>query len=168
MFPLYVLTNKYIPLNQWVKAECGERVGNKVKSKLGLLAFRPAWHLCEIPLVTHIGIKGDDGNIEYMHPDYVWCEVSYNDDINYQDAAIQRGTINGKFVANRAFLDYIPANGFYRYRTSPNQLNDWIMAGEIYIHKVLSDEEVRGIIKNIGYNPMNRKDGDIDLSEYGF
>ena len=133
-----------------------------------MLAFRPAWHLCEIPFVNHIGVKGDSGNIEYMHSNYVWCEVSYNDDVDYQDAANLKGTINGKLVQSRAFLDYVPENGYYRYKTSPNQLCDWIMAGEIFIHKVLSDEEVRSILEDSGYNYMNRKDGDIDLAEYGF
>ena len=59
-----MLTDRPTPIGKWVKAECGERVGNKVKSKLGLLAFRPAWHLCDIPLAVHIGVKGDSGNIE--------------------------------------------------------------------------------------------------------
>ena len=35
-------------------------------------------------------------------------------------------------------------------------------------YKVLTDEEVREILKEKGYEPMPRKGGDINLSEYGF
>ena len=40
------------------------------------------------------------------------------------------------------------------------------MAGEIFVHKVMTDEEVRRVLIEKGYTPMPRKDGDIDLSEY--
>ena len=168
LFPLFVLTDKETPMHQWLDAECGERVENKVKSKLGLLAFRPAWHLSDIPLAIHIGVKGDSGKIEYMNPEHVWCEVSYNDEIDYQPLANEKGMKNGKFVARDAFLDYVPKGGCYKYKTSPNQLGEWIMAGEIYIHRVLTDEEVREILKENGYESMPRKGGDINLAEYGF
>ena len=163
-----MLTDKPTPIGELVNAECGERVENKVKSKLGLLAFRPAWHLCDIPLAVHIGVKGDSGNIEYMNPEHVWCEVSYKDNVDYQTLANERGMINGKFVPKKAYLDYVPVNGFYKYKTSPNQLGEWIMAGEIFIHKVMTDEEVRNVLIENGYTPMPRKYGDIDLSKYGF
>ena len=168
LFPLFVLTDKPTPMNEWVNAECGERVGDKVKSKLGLLAFRPAWHLTEIPLAVHIGVKGKSGSIEYMNPEHVWCEVSYKDDVDYQPLANERGVINGKFSPKKAYLDYVPVNGCYKYKTNPNQLGEWFMAGEIFVHKVMTDEEVRNVLLEKGYTPMPRKDGDIDLSEYGF
>lgn len=168
LFPLFVFGNKETPMNEWVSAECGEKVGEKVKSKLGPLAFRPAWHLTDIPLATHIGVKGKSGKIEYMNPEYVWCEVSYNDDINYQTLANKNGTINGKFVPKKAYLEYVPVNGYYRYKTNPSQLGNWILSGEIFIHRVLSDEEVRKILIENGYSPMQRFGGDINLNEYGF
>ena len=37
-------------------------MGDKVKSRLGLLAFRPSYHLSDIPLAVHIGVKGESGN----------------------------------------------------------------------------------------------------------
>ena len=168
LFPLFVLADKPTPIGEWVSAECGERIGDKVKSKLGLLAFRPAWHLSDIPLAVHIGVKGESGSIEYMNPEHVWCEVSYKDDVDYQPLADERGVINGKFSPKKAYLDYVPVNGCYKYKTSPNQLGEWIMAGEIFIHKVMTDEEVRNVLIEKCYTPMPRKDGDIDLSEYGF
>ena len=168
LFPLFVLSQKETPIGKWLDAECGEKVKNKVKSRIGLLAFRPAWHLSDIPLAVHIGVKDDKGDIAFMNPEHVWCEVSYKDDINYQPLANKKGSKDGKINPRDAFLDYIPKNGYYRYKTSPNQLGEWIMAGEIFVHRVLSDEEVRNILKQNGYPPMSRKNGDIDLKEYGF
>lgn len=167
LFPLFVLADNETPIKKWIKAECGEKVENKVKSKLGLLAFRPAFHLSDIPLAVHIGIKGKSGKIEYMNPEHVWCEVFYKDDIDYQSLANEKGMINGKFVSRNAYLDYIPENGCYRYKTSPNQLGEWIMAGDIYINRILTDKEVREILIEKGYEPMPRYGGDIDLGEYG-
>ena len=168
IFPLFVLTNEATPMRQWIEAECGERVGSKVKSKLGLLAFRPAWHLSDIPLAVHIGVKNEDGKIAYINDEHIWCEVEYDDTIDYQEEANKVGTVNGKLVPRKAFLDYVPVKGSYRYKTSPNQLGEWIMAGNIYINKILTDEEVRNILKQNGYEPMYRKNGDINLEEYGF
>ena len=93
IFPLFVNADKEIPMNVWIAAECGERTQNgKVKSKLGPLAFRPGYHLnADMPYVTHIGIKGNSGKIEYLNPDHVWCEVEYSDEINYQDEANRNG-----------------------------------------------------------------------------
>ena len=75
---------------------------------------------------------------------------------------------NGEFVQKKVYLDYVQVNGCYNYKRTTNQLGEWIMAGEIFIHKVLTDEEIRKILNDKGYAPMPRKDGDIDLSKYGF
>lgn len=168
LFPLFVLSDKETEMQKWLPAECGIKVGEKVKSRLGPLAFRPAWHLSDIPLAVHIGMKGESGKIEYMNPEHVWCEVSYKDDVDYQPLANEQGMIDGKLVHKKAYLDYVPVNGCYKYKTNPQQLGEWILSGEIFIHRVLSDEEVRQILISEGYEPMPRKGGDIDLSEYGF
>ena len=79
LFPLYVLTEEPVPIGVWLDAKEGPRtVTGKVKSKLGELAFRPGWHLSDIPLAIHIGIK-EDGVIKYMHDDEVWCECEFSD-----------------------------------------------------------------------------------------
>lgn len=133
-----------------------------------MLSYRPSFHLTEIPLAVHIGIKGKSGNIEYMNPEHVWCEVFYKDDVDYQPLADERGMIDDKFSPKKAYLDYVPVNGFYKYKTSPNQLGEWIMAGEIFVHKIMTDEEVRNVLIEKGYTPMPRKGGDINLNNYGF
>lgn len=166
LFPLYVCADTATPMNVWVPAECGERVEGKVKSKNGYLKFRPGWHLTDAaPYASHIGIK-ENGVIKYMHPDTVWCEVEYSDQIDYSDTVKEIGTWDGKFHAKYACLDVVPENGFYRYKTSPNMTGEWIIAGAIKVTKILSDEEVRKICLTAGYEPLPRFEP-FDWKKYG-
>ena len=71
-------------------------------------------------------------------------------------------------MPKKAYLDYVPKNGFYKYKTSPNQFEEWIMAGEIFINKILTDKEVGEILLDKGISPMPRQNGDINLEKYGF
>lgn len=167
IFPLYVCSEKSIPFNEWVPAEPGQMTKNgKVKSKLGELCYRPGWHLSDIPLATHIGIK-EDGIIKYMHADEVWCECEFSDSVNYQPEANRNGTHNNKLNPQKAMLKYIPVNGFYRYKTSPQMLGEWIIAGEVKVNRVLSDEEVSDIVRKHGYMPQPRKNP-LNYDDYGF
>lgn len=168
LFPLYVNATQSIPLGVWLQAESGERVEDKVKSKLGLLAYRPAWHLCDLPIATHIGVKDATGKIKYIKENTVWCLCEYADIINYQDKANARGMINGKFVPKKAYLDYIPVNGYYRYKTNPNMFNDWILSGAMRVLRVMTDEEVNYILRANNIQPMERVGGPIKLEAYGF
>ena len=156
IFPLYVYANEETRMNEWIQAKNGIITKNgKVKSKLGELCFRPGWHLSDIPLATHIGVKVD-GVIKYMHPDEVWCEVEYSDEIDYTDMVNQNGIINGKFIPKKAYMTKIPVNGFYRYKTNPNMTGDWIIAGAIKVNRILTDEEVKEICNRNGYESLPR------------
>ena len=168
LFPLYVNAEKPTPLHQWLEAECGEMINGKVKSRLGLLAYRPAWHLSDLPLATHIGVKDESGRIAYQHSDSVWAECSYSDAVDYQPEADKRGFVNGRFDSRKAYLDYIPHNGFYRYKTSPTMTGNWILAGEIMVNRVLTDNEVNDILFANHITPMPRYGGELLLSDYGF
>lgn len=151
LYPLYVLSNKEVPVGVWLDAKEGDRLTNgKVKSKLGPLQFRPGWHLSDIPLAVHIGIK-EDGMIKYMHDDEVWCECEYSDEIDYQSEVKKNG--KGK----KAMMDTIPVNGFYRYKTSPMMLGTWIIAGSMKVIRVLSDAEVGRICIENHQKPMSRR-----------
>lgn len=172
IFPLFVNADKEIPMNVWIAAECGERTQNgKVKSKLGPLAFRPGYHLnADMPYVTHIGIKGNSGKIEYLNPDHVWCEVEYSDEINYQDEANRNGlNKKGIVIPKNACIKHIPTNGYYRYKTNPNMYGEWIIAGAIKVNRIISDEEVKKICNKYGIEPLPRykkgmKVGDINAA----
>ena len=157
LFPLYVMTEKPVPLGVWIKAELGPTDGNgKVISKIGPLCFRPGWHLSEIPLAVHIGIR-ENGKIKYMHDDEVWCECEFSDGIDYQPEADANGRRGNKFIPVKAMLDRIPENGFYRYKTSPVMLGKWIIAGSMKVNRVLSDGEVKRICEEAGYEPLPRR-----------
>ena len=151
LFPLYVMANEPVPIGVWLPAKEGPRnKDGKVSSKLGPLAFRPGWHLSDIPLAIHIGQK-ENGKIKYMHDDNVWCECEYSDEIDYQKEVEK----NGK--GYKAMMDSIPVNGFYRFKTSPSMLGKWIIAGRMKINHILSDKEVAEICLQNGYKSLPRK-----------
>ena len=157
LFPLYVLSDEPVPIGIWIDAAEGPRTPEgKVKSKIGPLAFRPGWHLSDIPLAIHIGVK-EDGQIKYMHDDEVWCECVYVDCFDYQEEADQNGWKDGRFDERRAMLTRVPNQGFYRYKTSPQMLGKWIIAGSIRVLRVLSDEEVEKICTAAGYQALPRR-----------
>ena len=92
-----------------------------------------------------------------MHPDTVWCECRFHDCVSYQEEAQANGWKKGKFSAARAMLNHIPENGFYHYKTNPAMFLDWIIAGEMKLVRILSDEEVAEICRNNGVEPQPRK-----------
>lgn len=157
LFPLYVMANEPVPIGVWLPAKEGPRnKDGKVASKLGPLAFRPGWHLSDIPLAIHIGQK-ENGKIKYMHDDEVWCECECSDAIDYQPEADAAGMRNGKFIPVKAMLTHIPEDGFYRYKTSPMMLGKWIIAGSMKVNRILHDEEVAQICEAAGYEALPRK-----------
>ena len=168
IFPLYVNADQSVPFNKWLDASCGPMTEDgKVRSRLGNLKYRPGWHINDlVPYVSHIGIK-ENGKITYMREDCVWCEVEYKDDVDYCLEAKNNGYRNGKFSYKDACLDKIPVNGFYRYKTSPTMTGEWIIAGNMRVVRVLTDEEVKVICNGSGIEPLPRKHV-IDFREYGF
>lgn len=171
IFPLYVDAENETPIGQWVAAKCGEQTAKgKVKSKLGDLCYRPGWHLTsDMPYVTHIGVKGSSGEIEFLNPNHVWCEVEYSDEISYQEEANFNG-INkkGVLIPKNAFITHVPENGYYRYKTNPNMFGEWIIAGAIKVTRIIDDIEVKEICNKFGVDPLPRYGGDIDLKKLGF
>ena len=144
------------------------RENGKVKSKLGPLRYRPGFHINDVaPYVSHIGQKVN-GKITYMRPDTVWAMVEYCIDHDYCEEAEANGiSASGKFNYIKADLDYIPKHGSYRYKTSPVMTGEWIIAGEMKVIKILSDQEVKEICDSCGSDYLPRKET-INLSEFGF
>ena len=158
LHPLFVYANETIPVGVWLTAKEGPRTENgKVKSKLGPLAFRPGFHLSEIPYAPHIGLK-EDGKVKYMKPDTVWAVCMVNDTINYTKKARKNGVRNGKLDLRNACLSTIPDDGFYWYNTNPNAFGSWLITDKILVVKVLTDEEVEDICWNqFGIHAQPRK-----------
>lgn len=166
LFPLYVLSDDPVQIGVWTDAVEGPRTETgKVKSRIGPLAFRPGWHLSDIPLAIHIGIK-ENGKIKYMHDDEVWCKCVYVDCIDYQEEADRNGWKDGRFDEKKAMLTKVPKDGFYRYKTSPQMLGKWIITGSIRVLCVLSDEEVEKICAAAGYKALPRR-SPFNATEYG-
>lgn len=153
LYPLYVLAEKEMPIGEWIEAEEGPMVDGKVKAKnLGRLAYRPGFHLAEVPNAHWIGKKMPDGTLG-MRSDTVWCEVEYPTDICYSAEARENGWRNGKWSAQRACLKHIPTGGYYIYRTNSNG-DPWVITGAIKILRILSDEERISICKEAGVEPQ--------------
>lgn len=58
LYPLFVHATDEMPVGEWLPARAGEKAGeSQVKSSIGKLAYRPAWHATELPFSTHIGAK---------------------------------------------------------------------------------------------------------------
>lgn len=159
-YPLYVLSKNPFSVGEWMEAKCGELTKNgKVKSKLGELAYRPGFHLCEIPHETHIGgkSKGQGAPVDYLPDDLVWVEVEFSSDISYQIAADRAGlNKKGKVVSSRAYIKDIPTNGYYYYNTNPQATVKWIICGAMKITRELTDKEVNSICSKHNLVPLPR------------
>lgn len=150
IYPLYVFANEPTPIGVWLEAKSGERnAKGKVKSRLGELAYRPGWHCSERPVALHIGEKANpkDRLPSFRAENQVWCEVEVDDSIDYQPLADKEGS-----SLRDKQLRYVPKNGFYRYKTNPNMFGVWIIAGNIKVNRILSDEEVVEINNSFGDN----------------
>lgn len=170
LYPLYVTADKEIPFGVWLSAEAGPMTEDgKVKSKLGKLAYRPGWHLNEYcPFVNHIGRKDENGNIAYLREDHVWCEVEYKTNVDYQTEAWHNGlNKQGKIIPKNSYLKKIPVNGFYRYKTNANQIEPWIICGEMRVNRVLPDWEVEQKCAERGLDALPRWGGAFDAEKYG-
>ena len=158
--------------------------GRGTQGGSGQLAYRPGWHLGEIPYALQFNRKDENGNKTLFPKDFVWAEVEYAADVNYQQEAEKEGiTENGKYRHSYAGLKYLPTDGYYRYRTNPNPETDpWIITGAMKVNRVLTNEEVDDLVRKAGREPQQReflrtsngtilgyaKDGKIYLTDRGF
>jgi hypothetical protein len=150
LYPLFVNANDPVAMNTWLDANVGPMVGDKVKSKLGPLAFRPGWHAGDLPIATHIGQKTDPTlkAPNYRPDDQVWAEISMPADVDWQAEAIRRALRNarGEIIPRTAHItDQIPVGGHYRYKTNPNMTGNWLIGGSMRVNRLLPDDEVRVI-----------------------
>lgn len=150
LHPLYIHTEVVIPVGVHMDAEEGERTPDgKVKAKgLNKLAFRPGWHLTEIPFADHIGKKQPDGKL-FQAADTVWCEVEYDDSVDYTEQAKAKSKIK-----RYQCLREIPVNGFYWYTTNASAKVRWLISGGIKVIKQLTHEEVAAICRAHGMEPQ--------------
>ena len=132
LYPLFVERNREMKMGIWLEAGIGELVDERhVRSSLGPLALRPDFHSTEVPYTDWIGSRGEDGKL-YQRSNTVWCECEVDGD----EIA----------VTERYGLRTIP-EGWYYYKTKPDQLFPWIISKRIKIHRILSHDEVERICR---------------------
>ncbi|MFA6935093.1 MAG: hypothetical protein WCR70_07475, partial [Sphaerochaetaceae bacterium] len=144
--------------------------GKGTQGKSGLLAYRPGWHLGEIPYAKQFNRLNPATGIKELFPkDFVWAEVEYSKDNDYNDEARQNGVSkNGGFNHALASLYRMPTDGFYNYRTNPDPTTDpWVITGAMKVNKILTREEVENLVRNAGRNPQKVEGDNILFQEDG-
>ena len=175
IYPLYVDANSPVEMGKWINASSGERgkSPNKVKSKIGDLAYRPGWHSGDLPIAHHIGGKSHgDRSLppDTREPHHVWAEVEVPADVDWQSVANSnaRKDKNGKIIASTAAVtDQIPFGGHYRYKTNPNMTGNWLISGSMKVNRLLGDDEVEAINSRAGTADLPRNQP-FDFAKHGF
>ena len=171
------------PVGVWLDADVGvsappsktgrpqvQAGGKGTNASKGSLAFRPGWHLGDLPMATQFARKNPEtGKKELFPADFVWAECEYAMDHDYQEEAMSYGyTENGKFRHSYAGLPRLPEDGYYRYRTNPNpDTVPWVITGAMRVKRILTDAETDQILRDAGVEPMKRQGGPIDLEKLG-
>lgn len=168
------------PVGVWLDADAAPIAGqsktgrNQVKAGgkgtqggSGKLAYRPGWHLGEIPYALQFNRMDEYGNKELFPANFVWAEVEYANDVDYQEEAMSYGmNANGKFQHSLAGLPRVPQNGSYRYRTNPNPETDpWIITGAMRVNRLLTPTEVDEMVEKAGREPQRRQEGAVTNEE---
>lgn len=137
--------------------------GKGTQGGSGKLAYRPGWHLGVIPYALQFNRKGESGEKELFPANFVWAEVEYANDIDYQEEAMSYGyNKNGKFQHSYAGLPRLPINGAYKYRTNPNPETDpWIITGAMKVNRLLTPTEVDEMVITAGREPQKRQNGAV-------
>lgn len=171
------------PVGVWLNADVGKMAppsktgrpqvqagGKGTNVGKGSLAFRPGWHLGDIPNATQFAkLNPDTGKKELFPANFVWAECEYAMDVDYQEEAMSYGyTENGKFRHSYAGLPRLPKDGYYRYRTNPNpDTVPWVITGAMKVTRILTDAETDAICRANGVEPMARLGGPINLEDFG-
>lgn len=177
------------PVGVWLNADAAPRAADSKTGRMQVqaggkgtqaskqqLAYRPGWHLGDLPMATQFArLNPETGKKELFPANFVWAECDCAADLDYQEEAMSYGyNKNGKFQHSLAGLPRLPREadgtaGYYRYRTNPRpDTVPWIITGAMKVHRILDDAETDAILREAGVEPMARQGGPIDLEKYGF
>lgn len=137
--------------------------GKGTQGGSGKLAYRPGWHLGVVPYAIQFNRKDADGNKTLFPKNFVFAEVEYAADVDYQEEARQEGiNPSGKYQHSLAGLKHLPTDGYYMYRTNPNPETDpWVITGAMKVNRILTRAEQAELVKNAGRAPQQIQEGDI-------
>lgn len=129
LFPLFIGKKKATPTGEWLAAEFIPTKG---------YAERPGWHAGVLPIAPHLRSGGR------ISKDRVWAEIEVPADKEWQSIADKSKT--------RDIRNMVPDQGHYKFKTNKMQGGAWIIGGAIKIKRILTDDEVAGILKDAGYS----------------
>lgn len=137
--------------------------GKGTQGGSGKLAYRPGWHLGVVPYAIQFNRKDAEGNKTLFPKNFVFAEVEYAADFDYQEEARQEGiNPSGKYQHSLAGLKHLPTDGYYMYRTNPNPETDpWVITGAMKVNRILTRAEQAELVKNAGREPQQIQEGDI-------
>lgn len=135
LYALFIDKNTIMPINSWLQAENHPTKG---------FAARPGYHIGQIPSAPWLmSADGTYKSQRRKHWKRVWAEVEYVADVDYTSEVMQ--------LPKKCFVDKLPSGGFYKFReTGCNRI--WIIADQMKITRVLSEEERMQILKDMNYN----------------
>ena len=137
--------------------------GKGTQGGSGMLAYRPGWHLGVVPYAIQFNRKDADGNKTLFPKNFVFAEVEYAADVDYQEEARQEGiNPSGKYQHSLAGLKHLPTDGYYMYRTNPNPETDpWVITGAMKVNHILTRAEQADLVSKAGREPQQIQEGDI-------
>lgn len=137
--------------------------GKGTQGGSGKLAYRPGWHLGVVPYAIQFNRKDAEGNKTLFPKNFVFAEVEYAADVDYQEESRQEGiNPSGKYQHSLAGLKHLPTDGYYMYRTNPNPETDpWVITGAMKVNRILTRAEQAKLVKNAGREPQQIQEGDI-------
>jgi|GEM_PF-2975157 len=164
------------PVGVWLDADAAPIAGESKTGRLqvkkggkgtqggsGKLAYRPGWHLGVVPYAIQFNRKDAEGNKTLFPKNFVFAEVEYAADVDYQEEARQEGiNPSGKYQHSLVGLKHLPTDGYYMYRTNPNPETDhWVITGAMKVNRILTRAEQAELVKNAGREPQQIQEGDI-------
>ena len=137
--------------------------GKGTQGGSGKLAYRPGWHLGVVPYAIQFNRKDAEGNKTLFPKNFVFAEVEYAADVDYQEEARQEGiNPSGKYQHSLAGLKHLPTDGYYMYRTNPNPETDpWVITGAMKVNRILTRAEQADLVSKVGREPQQIQEGDI-------
>lgn len=137
--------------------------GKGTQGGSGKLAYRPGWHLGVVPYAIQFNRKDADVNKTLFPKNFVFAEVEYAADVDYQEEARQEGiNPSGKYQHSLAGLKHLPTDGYYMYRTNPNPETDpWVITGAMKVNRILTRAEQADLVSKAGREPQQIQEGDI-------
>lgn len=137
--------------------------GKGTQGGSGKLAYRPGWHLGVVPYAIQFNRKDAEGNKTLFPKNFVFAEVEYAADVDYQEEARQEGiNPSGKYQHSLAVLKHLPTDGYYMYRTNPNPETDpWVITGAMKVNRILTRAEQADLVSKAGREPQQIQEGDI-------